>query len=453
MRPIPAFSTARTARGRRPATAPGASALLAAAVFVTAASAHAQTAAPQSQTAVPNAQKAMPEVQTATPGIPPAAPAPKDWFSTITYGAQVDAGVTGNFDRPADGLNYGQLFNDKANTVLLNQIQLTVQRPIDSGATGYDYGFILQTDYGSDTRYAHYLGEFNFLTSDRNQLSVLQADLLLHAPWLARGGIDFKLGQFVTPIGYETIDPSTDPFYSHAYIFNFGPFQHTGLQAIAHVSPTLDLYGQIDTGLYTTFNGGDDNSEPAGLFGFGLNNLAGGKLTVLALTHLGPENATNAFGSRANSAMRYESDVTSTYKATKALTFVLDLSWLRDDLIGANAYGGAGYASYALTPTLTANFRGEIYRDDSGFFVDAYPNNLDAFRALNGLPNTSFTAGRQVYSEWTVGVTYKPAVPHVTLLAFRPEIRWDKSLSSGRPYNDLTSTGSFTLAGDIILGF
>ena len=418
--------------------------MMAAAAFVAAAApAHAQTAAPALPAAVPNAQKA----------VPTAPVAPQDWSSTLTYGAQVDAGITGNFDRPADGLNYGQLFNDKANTVLLNQIQLTVQRPIDSSAAGYDLGFILQTDYGSDTRYAHYLGEFNFLTSDRNQLSVLQADLLLHAPWLIRGGIDFKLGQFVTPIGYETIDPSTNPFYSHNYIFNFGPFQHTGLQAIAHVSPTLDLYGQIDTGLYTTFNGGDDNSEPAGLFGFGLNNLANGKLTVLALTHLGPENATNAIGPRANSVMRYESDITSTYKANKKLTFVLDLSWLRDDLIGANAYGGAGYASYALTPSLTANFRGEIYRDDSGYFVAAYPGNLDAFRALNGLPNTSFTAGRQVYSEWTLGVTYKPTVPDVTLLAFRPEIRWDKSLGSGRPYNDLTSSGSFTLAGDVILGF
>ena len=389
--------------------------------------------------------------QAQTAPAPPAAP--KDWASTITYGAQVDAGITGNFDRPADGLNYGRLFDDKANTVLLNQIQLTATRPIDSSAAGYDLGFILQASYGSDVRYTHYLGEFNFLTSDRNQFTVLQADLLLHTPWLGKGGTDLKLGQFVTPIGYETIDPSTNPFYSHSYLFNFGPFQHTGLQAIVHVNPTLDVYGQIDTGESTTFDGGDNNAEPAGLFGVGLNNIAGGKLTLLALMHLGPEDATNALGHAANSDMRYEGDVVATYKATPKLTLVAEAQWQHDDSVGAESYGAAGYASYAVTPTLTANFRGEIYRDNAGFFVDAYPGNLDPVRALNGLPNGSFSAGRETYSEWTWGVSYKPVIPHVALLAFRPELRWDKSFSGGHPFDAGTETGSFTLAADVILGF
>ncbi len=387
---------------------------------------------------------------TAAPTAPPAA---KSWESSIVYGAQLDAGVTANPDRPSDGLNFGRLFDDKANTVLLNQVQLTATRPIDSSSSGYDLGFILQGSYGSDVRYTHYLGEFNKLTSDRNQFTILQADALLHAPWLVKGGIDFKLGQFVTPIGYETIDPSTNPFYSHSYMFNFGPFQHTGLEAVAHVSSLLDLYGEADTGESTSFDGGDNNAEPAGLVGFGLNGLAGGKFTLLALSHLGPENATKAVGSDANREMRYETDVVCTYKATSKLTLVMELNWLHDDLIGAEAYGAAGYVSYALTPTLTANFRGEAYRDNSGFFVAAYPGNLDSVRSLDGLPNSSFSAGRQTYSEWTWGVTYKPSLPHVALLAFRPELRWDKSFSGGHPYNGLTDNGSITLAADVILGF
>ncbi len=414
----------------------------------------AQIAVPASQPAVPSLQKAVPEVQAATSSVPPpAAAASRDWFSTVTYGAQIDVGANGNFDRPADGLNYGQLFEDKANTVLLNQVQLTVQRPIAGTVAGYDVGFVLQGAYGTDARYTHFLGEFDYATGDREQFTLLQADLLLHTPWLTPGGIDFKLGQFLIAQGYEAIDPSANPFYSHNYIFSFGPYLNSGVQAVAHVSPTLDLYGEVDTGDSTTFGGGDENVVLAGLVGFGLNNLAQGRLTILATSHLGPEDAAHAIGARANRTMRYESDILSTYKLNRKLGFVLELNWLRDDLIGANAYGGALYASYALTPSLTANFRGEIYRDDSGTFVAADPGNLDNIRAMDGLPNTAFTAGRQVYSEWTVGVTYKPTVPHVTLLAFRPEIRWDKSLGSGRPYNDLTSTGSFTLAGDIILGF
>ncbi len=456
----------RVVRGRDGfgASRVGASVLLAAPLFVAATvPARAQTQGPPSQalvpasrTAMPNLQKAVPDVQTVAPGVPPTAPAPAasgGWLGTVTYGAQVDAGITGNFDRPADGLDYGRLFGDRANTVLLNQVQLTAQRPV-TGGTGYDLGFVLQGAYGTDARYTHFLGEFDRATGDREQVTLLQADLLLHTPWLTRGGTDLKLGQFLIAQGYEAIDPGTNPFYSHSYIFSFGPYLNTGLQAVVHVTPRLDLYGEVDTGDSTTFGGGDENAEPAGLVGFGLNNLLHGRLTVLATSHLGPEDAADAIGRRrADRTMRYESDVLSTLKATPRLTLVLELNWLHDDLIGANAYGGAGYASYALTRTLAANVRGEIYRDDSGFFVAADPGNLDSIRAMAGLPNTAFTAGRQVYSEWTVGLTYRPTVSHATLLAFRPEIRWDKSLGSGRPYNALTSTGSLTLGGDVILGF
>ena len=86
--------------------------------------------------------------------------APGSWASTISLGAQLDAGITANGDRPADGLNYGRLFTDKANTVLLNQVQLTATRPLSSTATGYDFGFTLQATGGTDARYIHYLGEF-----------------------------------------------------------------------------------------------------------------------------------------------------------------------------------------------------------------------------------------------------------------------------------------------------
>ena len=380
--------------------------------------------------------------------------APASWASTISLGAQLDAGITANGDRPANGLNYGRLFTDKANTVLLNQVQLTATRPLSSTATGYDFGFTLQATGGTDARYIHYLGEFNEMTDSRYQFTLLQANVLLHTPWLTSGGIDWKVGQFVTSIGYETIDPSTNPFYSHSYIFNFGPFQHTGILAEWHVNPTLDLYGQVDTGESTTFGtySGDNNAEPAGLAGFGLNNLAGGKVTWLSLVHLGPENPLRT-DPQANSQMRYEADGILTYKATKALTLTTELNYQHDSGFGADSYGASQYVAYGLTPTITLNGRVEIYRDNAGFFVYAFPGNLDAIRSLGGYSNGSFTAGRATYSEYTLGFTYKPAIPHVALLMVRPEIRWDQTLNGTRAYDALTSTGSFTFGGDIVLGF
>ncbi len=384
------------------------------------------------------------------PAAPPAAAAAPPG---IVFAAQLDAGITGNLTGPNGQPNFGRLFDDKANTVLLNAVQLTASKALNPAATGYDVGFTLQGEYGTDARYTHYLGEFDYATSDREQFSLLQANVVVHTPWLTAGGVDFKLGQFLTPIGFETIDPSTNPFYSHSYLFNFGPFEHTGLQGIWHVSPLLDVYVQADTGESTTFDGGDENAEPAGLVGVGLNNMLGGKLTVLWLTHLGPEDATNAIGTLANSEMRYESDVVATYKPGGKWSFAGEGQWQHEDSTGAEFYGAAVYASYTLTPTLTANARAEAVRDNGGFFVAAFPGNLDAVRALDGRPSTAYGAGSQTYGELTFGVTYKPTIPHVTLLAFRPEVRWDHSLSGGHPFDGVVDDNSLTLAGDIILGF
>lgn len=112
----------------------------------------------RSQTAAPAPTPAASVNASGATAVPAAPSAAKNWSSTITYGAQVDAGITGNFDRPSDGLHYGRLFDEKANTALLNQIQLTATRPIDGSSSGYDLGFILQGSYGSDVRYTHYLG-------------------------------------------------------------------------------------------------------------------------------------------------------------------------------------------------------------------------------------------------------------------------------------------------------
>lgn len=387
----------------------------------------------------------------------PAAPAaaPAGWSSTIKLSAQFDAGIAGNPAGPDDGLNFGHLFTDRANQLQLNQVLLTAQRPTDPKATGYDAGFKFQFLYGSDARYVHYVGELDHVTDDRYQFSIIEANLALHLPWLTEGGIDAKLGQYATPLGFETIDPSTNPFYSHSYIFNFGlPFTHTGALTITHVNPVLDVYLGIDSGVNTTLGGdaGDNNRAPAGLGGVNLT-LLGGNLTLLALTHIGPENPSRIVPD-ADSHMRYLNDVAITYKPSAKLSFTTELNYIRDDFFRAEGYGAAQYASYALSDTLTLNGRAEVWRDNRGFFVGAFPRNLDFINAQEGRPATVISAPPTTYGEFTVGVTYKPGVPApITNLMLRPEIRYDRSLNDTHPFNAGKDRGAVTLAGDVILGF
>jgi hypothetical protein len=402
------------------------------------------------------------------------APPPGYWIDGIHLSAQLDAGFMYNPMRPSTGLNFGQLFTDHSNQAQLNQLLLTANKPLDPKNPDFQWGFKLQFMYGSDARFTQFMGELNNVNpGDRYQLDVVEANALAHLPYLTDGGIDLKLGQYSTPLGYETIDPSTNPFYTHSYIFQFGlPFKHTGLLSTIHVNDTVDIYAGVDTGTNTTFGPlGENNSALGGIAGFGLNGLMDGKLTVLALSHFGPEQASRVLspiGINANGQWRFFNDVLLTYKATDALTLVTEFNWVRDDYgVGkgaVNGFGAAQYGSYTLTDTLTLNARAELWRDDSNFFVASFSGNNDPVRFQQGLAPVSGVyaapGGSTTYGALTLGVTYKPEVPApITGLLLRPEIRWDHAITSNKPFNQNPPSNtkgtmdSVTIGADAVLTF
>ena len=412
--------------------------------------------------------------QTAPAAPPPNAPAapaaeappPGLWIDGIHLSAQIDAGIMGNPSGPADGLNFGHLFTDHANQIQLNQLLLTANKPLDPKNPDYQWGFKAQFMVGSDARYTQFLGELNRVDpQNRIQLDVVEANVLAHVPWLTEGGMDLKIGQYPTPLGYETIDPSTNPFYSHSFIFNFGlPFKHTGALTVTHVNDLLDIYAGIDTGTNTTFGPlGDNNGAIGGVGGFNLT-LLDGNLTVLALTHFGPEQATrllSPLGVNANGQWRYYNDVAVTWKASDTLTLVTEANLVRDSFgtVGkpVNGFGLAQYASYTLTDTLTLNGRAEFWRDDNNFFVASFSSNNGPALAQQGFPVPglhSAPGSNTSYGELTIGVTWKPALPEpVTGLLIRPEVRWDHAFTDNHPFNAQKDNNAFMLGVDAVLTF
>jgi len=425
-----------------------------------------------------------PATTEAAPAAPAAdAPPPGYWINGIHLSAVVEAGIIGNPSGPK--LNIGQSFTDHPNQVQLNQILLGAEKKLDPKATGYDWAFKVSLMYGGDARYTHYLGLLDqALPKDqRDQFDVVEASGTVHFPVTAfEGGLDVKAGLYATPLGAELIDPSTNPFYSHSYIFNYAlPFKHTGVLATAHVTGLVDLYLGVDTGTNTTFGpNGEDNNSIAGIVGFGLN-MMDGNLTVLALSHMGPENASRALGSLvppadANSYMRYYNDIVVVWKQTDKLTWTGEATWARDDFgasgyagkpAASNAFGVAGYGAYAMTDTVTLNGRLEVFRDDNGFFVAGYPGNYDPVYAQKGIGaplNTTFGVPAATYGAITLGVTWKPEVPApITGLAIRPEIRYDQSLGGNNVFNrtinkttglaSFKDSGAFTIGTDVVLTF
>jgi len=378
--------------------------------------------------------------------------APISWQDTIKFSGHLEAGITGNPDDPSNHINFGRLFDDRTNTPLLNQLLLTVERPINPAAPGYDFGFRLQGMYGSDARYTHFLGELDRVTSARHQVDIVEANLQAHLPWLTDGGMDVKVGQFVTLEGAEVIDATGNFFYSHTYLFNFGiPLKHTGIMITTHLNPTVDLMTGVTTGVNTSLGGGDNNDAIAFHGGIGLNL---GKLTVLADTHIGPENPEGTPGIHANSDLRYLNDVTMIWKISDVLTSITDLNYIHDDGFNVSGGGIAQYLTYTVNDWLAIGGRAEVWRDDKGFFVAAFPGSFDFVNLEKGKPATVIGGGNTTYGAFTVGLNVKPPVPKlIEGFMIRPEIRYDRSFSNTMPFNNGTGKDQVTIAADFILPF
>jgi hypothetical protein len=304
---------------------------------------------------------------------------------------------------------------------------------------------------------------------------VVEAHADAHLPVLTAGGMDVKLGQFVTLLGAETIDPRTNYLYSHSYIFNYGlPLKDTGLMVVTHVSPLIDLYTGVITGVNTSIGDpgpGDNNGALAFEGGIGLN--ISDSLTVLATTNIGPENPCAPAGVAAgcNSAFRWYGDVVVTWKISDALTSITEANIVRDDgpadFVGTSrvhptAGGIAQYLVYNLTDVFALVGRAELFRDANGYFVGAFPYNNDFVNLEEGhcgscgfLPSPQPTT----YGEITAGLNIKPPVPDFFKGAvIRPEIRFDDALSGGKPFDGNgvyvgKSNHQITMAVDAILPF
>jgi hypothetical protein len=373
-----------------------------------------------------------------------ASPTPAPGFKISGW---IDSGITFNPASPQDNQNFGRFFDDRANEPLLNQFVINFERALASQPGEFDWGFKLQFMYGSDARSIHSLGLF----SDTAATSIVQPDLVegylnLHFPIIREGGLNLKLGKFVTLEGVETIDPRGNFFYSHTYIFNVGiPFNHTGALATFHATKWLDLYSGITRGVNTSIEDNNDSVSFHG--GIGLN-LLDGKLTILATTSIGPETPNN------NHDQRYFNDIAITAKITDKFNSLTDLNYALDEVSDAQAFGIAQYFTYAINSWLTAGIRGEIFWDDDGFYVVSFANNHDPMRALEGEPTIdprTVGGGKTTYAAITVGVNIKPPMPKpLAGLAIRPEIRYDCSLNDTRPFNNSSDRDQFTAGIDFI---
>ncbi len=312
---------------------------------------------------------------------PPPPPPPPAWLDTLSIDGYVEGGIAMNFNQPFNKWNWGHLYTSRANAPVFNGLVVTMQRPLDPKADTYDFGFKAQVQLGEDMRYNHLTGTTEYWMHTATQVGPLEANVQAHLPWktfLSEGGIDVKAGIFPTYNGAEVMYAKDNLFYSHSYIFNFGPFLHTGVMTTTHVRDWLDVYAGVTSGV-NTFIGwpGDNNAAASFHGGFGLNLLEG-NLTILGIVHSGPENPKQIGGPynpgfglpiqswpntpfacvcNPNATNRTYANLTTTWKVTENLTLITDMAFNRESGWNpASALGNVPQNSYGLYNQFFPNF-------------------------------------------------------------------------------------------------
>lgn len=382
--------------------------------------------------------------------------AEENWFSDITFGLQVEGGIMANSSSPANKMNYGQLLAYQSNQPLLNQLALTVTKPVDPIGGGYGLGVNLQMIYGSDARVYTITGISDRWMNRRYQLTPTIANIALHMPWLTKGGLDGQIGILPSPMGVEVLDPAARAFYTMSYTAQYSnPFEHVGAMFQLHVTDHYAALFGVDAGNQTSFGRGNNNGRPAGYVGFSGSDLANGALSFTYLFRVGPEDARRVLGThRAHTAQRYWNDLNATWQITSKWSVTGELNQVHDEGLHANSWGAVAWGAYHATNNLTFNARAEIYRDSKGAFVTSYAADEGYAKGLLGLPTDSYSAGPTTYSDLSLNAVWRPELGHhVKTLQFRPEIRFDRALNKSRPFDDFSHKGRILVGGDMTLGF
>lgn len=341
----------------------------------------------------------------------------------ITVGGFVEGSYTFDANHPTGNYFTGRAFDNEQESILLNQLDLSISRPVDATKNKFDIGFTIEQIYGADAALIHANGLTTYSPSKilgaytagperspKNQYDLNQAFVQLAVP--VGKGLTLTAGKFVTLFGYETINPTTNPLYSHSFLFMEIPFTHTGLLASYNLTDTLSITGGITRGWDQSLK--DTNGS---LDGIGEIKYAKDKWTLILNGITGDEQADTSPDVPGRNGWRTALDLVAQYAYSDNLKLGLNADYGIEPQAAANRgtgqwYGAAVYAGYTVSSMLTLNARAEWFDDENG----SAPANLSAFVHV---ANT--------YYELTLGMAIKP-FPTDNIgsnLVIRPEVRFD----------------------------
>ena len=357
-------------------------------------------------------------------------------------GGWLQVGATANGQNPSDRWNGPMLTNDRVADPEMNQLWFYLERPIDT-SRGFDIGGRIDLLYGTDWRVADCYGNGleDRMNGPDNLYGIALPQMYVEA---GKGDLSFKIGRMAGILGYESVIPMLNFFYSHSYTLCYSePILITGMMGTYKLSDRVSLMAGMTNGWHQFEN---DN---------GTYNFQGG---VRWASCDGQTSLAYCLDTGRNDlqAMRdqYVHSIVLQQKLTRRLQYVFQSDYgFTNGVNGgedADWYSINQYLIYKINCKWSAGLRIEWFRDDDGTRVFGAGNLPDA-RGWMGAPGY---AGN--FTELTMGLNWKPK----SNLTVRPEIRWDWYDGPANPnppypypFDDGTSKNQFTAACDFVLTF
>jgi hypothetical protein len=294
------------------------------------------------------------------------------------------------------------LMNNYPNHVQLQQQWFYLEKAVNTGGCGFDWGFRTDFVYGTDGQDTQAFGgrpntwDYGWDNGGAYGSAIPQ----LYAE-LGYNNLKAKIGHFYTIEGFEVIPATGNFFYSHSFEFYISePFTHTGVLLEQKLADDITVLGGWTAGWDTGFtrNGGSN-------FLGGVKLQMTEKASLFYQVSLGNVGYDNTFGDTPGSDQNgYMHTLLFNWNLTDSWTYVCQSNLVDNDILlgdnGQNALSLNNYLLYKFNDCWAVGTRLEWFKDP---------------RISNGLG-----AADEVV-DFTVGVNYRPAANVV----IRPELRWD----------------------------
>jgi len=363
----------------------------------------------------------------------------------ISLSGWLQQGITFNDEHPANRFNGPVATNDQDSQYQMNQFWMTLQRPVNTGGDGWDFGGRIDAMYGTDWRF----GINNGLEDRINGFNGQSYGMVLPQAYaeVAHNDLSVKLGHFAAILDYEAVPAPANFFYSHSYCYSYCvPQLVTGVLADYKMDENWSVQGGFDRG----WNQFEDNNHSLDFLGGFRWQSSDRRTTVSYALSNGPQDLNSA-----QNRFVYSLVIQEKLGPRSQYVLVHDLGVENNALAGGGAaewYGLNQYYIYTLSSQWAACVRAEWLRDQEGVRV-AGPGNIPGVQAWAG----HGFAGN--FYELTAGLNWRPQANVI----FRPEIRYDwydggaggygPANQPGLPFNDGRSSSQFLTAADLILMF